>query len=82
MAKPFTKLRARFLEEDIDQKSIAALIHIDPSTLSKKLMGYSPFTSDEMYMICDVLHIEDNELHIFFPRRQKEAKSARKYVRN
>lgn len=81
MAKPFTKLRARFLEEDIDQKSIAALIHIDPSTLSKKLMGYSPFTSDEMYMICDVLNIKDNELHIFFPRRQQEAKSARKYVR-
>lgn len=47
MAKPFVRLRAKFLEEDVDQKSLARLINIDPSTLSKKLMGYSPFTSDE-----------------------------------
>lgn len=65
MAKPFVRLRAKFLEEDVDQKSLAGLLHIDPSTLSKKLMGYNPFTCDEMYMICDILHISDDELHVF-----------------
>ncbi len=78
MAKPFAKLRAKFLEEDVEQKSIAGKINIDPSTLSKKLMGYSPFTSDEMYMICDILHISDDELHIFFPRRQGQMANRRK----
>lgn len=82
MAKLFTRLRARLLEEDIDQKSVAERIHIDPSTLSKKLMGYSPFTADEMYMICDLLHIEDSELHIFFPRRQEQLAQKGKCVRN
>jgi plasmid maintenance system antidote protein VapI len=39
MAKPFVRLRAKFLEEDVDQKSLARLINIDPSTLSKKTNG-------------------------------------------
>lgn len=78
MAKPFVRLRAKFLEEDVDQKSLAGLLHIDPSTLSKKLMGYNPFTCDEMYMICDILHISDEELHIFFPRRQEQMANRRK----
>lgn len=81
MAKPFVRLRAKFLEEDVDQKSLAGLLHIDPSTLSKKLMGYNPFTCDEMYKICDILHISDEELHIFFPRRQEQLANKRKNVR-
>lgn len=53
------KLLGIMAEQDITQAKLAKEIGISKNTLNAKLRLKRPFTSTEIYKICDVLHISD-----------------------
>lgn len=54
------RLRARMIEAGYTQRSLAQAIGKSENTLSNKMSGKTPFTTDEVLAICDCLHIIDN----------------------
>ena len=54
------KLRARMVEAGYTQKTLAQAIGKSENTLSSKMKGRIPFTTDEVLTICDCLKITDN----------------------
>ena len=54
------KLRARMIEAGYTQRALARAIGKSENTLSSKMTGKTPFTTDEVLTICDCLNIMDN----------------------
>ena len=54
------KLRGRMIEKGETYESLAKKLNITKNTLYNKANGISSFTTDEAEMICDILHITDN----------------------
>ena len=48
------------IEAGYTQRSLAQAIGKSENTLSNKMSGKTPFTTDEVLAICDSLHIIDN----------------------
>ena len=63
-----TELRAEMVRNGFDGQALADLLGCSRTTVSSKLCGKSPWTSDEMYFILDIFGIPDSELGRYFPR--------------
>ena len=60
-------LRAELKKQDIDPAYLADYLHIDRSTLYRRLGAQSPWTIREVYSIMDMLHLPYDQIHIVFP---------------
>lgn len=54
-------LKAAIAKAGYTQERLAASIGISPNTLSSRMVGTTPFNTDEIDKICDVLHIFGND---------------------
>lgn len=68
MAKPHQRIRTLMDEHDINSQTLAEELGIDTSTMSRKLMGRTPWTSDQMWRIMDIFHLPPREFHLVFPK--------------
>lgn len=64
-----TKLKARLLAnrdektgKQIPQHRVAAAIGLNPSTLSEYALGRTPFTQDNLKLLCEYFHCEPTDL--------------------
>lgn len=64
----FRKLRGKLRELDIDQSYLAKKLDICVMSISRKMTGKSPWTSDEMYAVMDLIQEPYEKLHEFFPK--------------
>ena len=65
--KPYKKLRAAMLMQDMSMGTLAKKVKVDPSTLSMKLMGKRIITIWEMYRIAEALGIHKSDIAEYFP---------------
>lgn len=66
MRRDYAKLLGRIRECRITQEQLADAINKNKSTLSAKLNGRTPFTTDEIDNICRVLDIGNDEIGSYF----------------
>lgn len=59
------KLRAIIVERGMTQSELAEKLDISLSAFNFKVNNKRPFNSDEMFKLCEILHIEDPK-PIFF----------------
>lgn len=70
---PFWRLRARFRDYGLFDSELAQATGIAQSTLSRRMRGTMPWTSDEIKTICRVLNIPQEQVGAyFFPDIEKE----------
>jgi transcriptional regulator with XRE-family HTH domain len=62
----YSKLRGRIKERGYTQETLAAMIPLNPGTLSEKLNGASGFTTNQIDDICRILDISNNEIGSYF----------------
>lgn len=63
---PFWRLRARFRECGLFDAELAQATGIAQSTLSRRMRGTMPWTSDEIAAVCRVVGISRTEIGEFF----------------
>lgn len=68
MAKPFSLIRAKLVEVDIDQKYLAELLGISISSVSRSLNNERPWLQTEQYKFMDEFNIPYCEMHLYFPK--------------
>lgn len=70
---PFWRLRARFRDYGLFDSELAQATGIAQSTLSRRMRGTMPWTSDEIKTIFRVLNIPQEQVGAyFFPDIEKE----------
>jgi transcriptional regulator with XRE-family HTH domain len=62
----YSKLLGRIREKGFTQETLAEAIKISKGTLSAKLNNRAYFTTLEMCLICDVLHIAYKDISLYF----------------
>lgn len=62
------KLRGRMMEMGVDAQWLGRKIGLSPSSFSHRMTGRSPWKSDEMYKILDLLRLPETDLAMYFPR--------------
>ena len=63
-----TELRAELLRHGYDGKSLALVLGCTPMTISNRLCGKIPWSSNEMYIIMDLLDLPYDKLNVYFPK--------------
>ena len=81
MAKPYKTLRDYLKQAEITSEILAQELGIGVDTVSRKLCDHSPWTSDQMWQIMEILCIPDNKLHEVFPRNGQNNKEVRRKLR-
>lgn len=71
--KLFLRLRGRMMEMDINQKYLAQRLGFTPSALSDRFWAKKPFKLNEVYTICEILHIPMGEIAEYFPQNGKQS---------
>ena len=66
MYRPFHKLRVRFAEMELKQNEVARAAQMAPSTLTARMQGKQPWTSDEITRVAAVLNIPREQIGEFF----------------
>lgn len=68
MARPYKVIRNLMRDHDLTNKLLGELLGgLAASTISNKLNGHSPWTSDEMWKIMDLFQIPAHKFHEIFP---------------
>lgn len=62
----FSKLRGRIVEKYRSQAEFARKLEKVPLTVSRKLNGENPFTSDDIKVWCELLEIPAEEIQVYF----------------
>lgn len=68
MGRPFSVLRAKLKEKDIDNEYLAKQLNRSTAYISSRLNAKGAWTQDEQYAILDILNLPDNDLPVLFPR--------------
>ena len=68
MATPDKILRDLLRENDITYDVLREELGIGADTISRKMNAHSPWTSDQMYAILDLVGAKEDALHKIFPR--------------
>ena len=80
MYQPFHRLRVRFAEMELRQGDVAQAAGMAKSTMTARMKGYQPWTSDEITRVAAVLNIPREQIGEFFfepsPKSKKGAFSA------
>lgn len=66
MYQPFHKLRVRFAECEMRQGDVAQAAGMAKSTMTARMKGYKPWTSDEITRVAAVLNIPREQIGEFF----------------
>jgi len=66
MSRTYGLLRERIIRSDYDYVSFAKALGMSRATLSAKLNSKSDWTVGEIEKICDVLHIDLEEITRYF----------------
>lgn len=66
--QPFSKLRGKLSENDIDQKYLAKKLGLSENTVSYRMTGRFPWTLEEMYSVMDLIREPHELLHEYFPK--------------
>lgn len=59
------KLKAKMFEKGLNQEKIADILDISLASVNYKVNNKRPFSSDEMFILCDVLEIENPKDYFF-----------------
>lgn len=72
------------MEAGYSRREFADLLGINENTLINRLKGRSSFRLDEVYKICDILHItgRDDIFNIFFGKMSQKQDSVNKMCKN
>lgn len=81
MIPKYKRLKVELGANDIDQRTLCKEIGRSPTYLSVRLRGKAPFNMDDVYAICDYLHIQYGEIPVYFPRDGVEADAANNTIR-
>ena len=76
MAKPYSVLRGLLYSKEITQAILAEELDIGTDTVSRKLNAHSPWTSDQMYKILDLVGAKEESLHVIFPRNGRSNRAS------
>jgi transcriptional regulator with XRE-family HTH domain len=68
----YAKLRGKIREVFGRQENFAEAMGIDPSTLSAKLNNKSPWTREDIELVCELLHIDLLEIPEYFFMKKVE----------
>ena len=75
--QPFHRLRVRFAEMELRQGDVAQAAGMAKSTMTARMKGYQPWTSDEITRVAAVLNIPREQIGEFFfepsPKSKKGA---------
>ena len=66
MYRKFHKLRVRFAECEMRQGDVAQAAGITKSTMTARMKGYQPWTSDEIMAVAKVLNIPREQFGEYF----------------
>lgn len=66
MYQPFHKLRVRFAECEMRQGDVAQAAGMAKSTMTARMKGYQPWTSDEIMAVAKVLNIPREQFGEYF----------------
>lgn len=66
MYQPFHKLRVRFAELEMKQGEVAKRANMAESTLTARMTGRLPWTSDEIMAVAKVLNIPREQFGEYF----------------
>ena len=66
MCKPFYNLRVRFAQCEMSQNEVARAAGMASSTMTARMKGYQPWTSDEITRVAAVLNIPREQIGEFF----------------
>lgn len=68
MARPYARLRGKLAQYELTNDLLARKLLLTPSTVSRKLNGHSPWTSDEMWQIMELVGEPAHLMHRLFPK--------------
>lgn len=68
MLKKYTRLKVAMIEKDLDEKHINRMLDRGCSYMTNKMNDRSAWRLDDVYKICDILHIPYDEIHLYFPK--------------
>ena len=68
MAKPFKELRKQMYGEGVGQADVAEHLGKSPCYVSIRLRGLMPWDLEDVYKLCDLLHIPEEQIAFYFPR--------------
>ena len=72
MKKPYLKLSRLAEDQDLNHAGLAALLGISTNTMTARFKGEYPWTSREIVVICQSLHIPQERIgEYFFPQVSK-----------
>ncbi len=54
-------LKGKIVSAGYTQRTLAPLLNMSENTLSKKVNGQTPFDTDDVVRLCELLNIVDNE---------------------
>ena len=66
MYRKFHKLRVRFAEMELRQGDVAQAAGMAKSTMTARMKGYQPWTSDEIMAVAKVLNIPREQFGEYF----------------
>ena len=66
MYQPYHKLRVRFAEMEMRQGDVAQAAGMATSTMTARMQGKQPWTSDEITRVAAVLNIPREQIGEFF----------------
>lgn len=81
MARPYKLLRDLLNSREITQEILADELGIGTDTVSRKMNGHYPWTSDQMYAILDLIGVKPERLHEIFPRNGQNEPGAKRKTR-
>lgn len=68
MNKKYIRLKATMIEHEVDERYLNKKLNRGARYISAKLNDKTSWKLDEIYTICDILHIPYDEIHLYFPK--------------
>ena len=67
------KLKAKMIEKGLNQERIAEILDISLTSVNYKINNKRQFSSDEMFVLCDALEIENPKDYFFAQNVEKNS---------
>ncbi len=77
MTKHLKRLKGKLYDEEISYRDLSAMLkkaglpNHSIGYISDRMAGKRHWDTEEMYALADILHIPDDEILSYFPRKQK-----------
>lgn len=55
------KLKGKMAEASLSQRNVAEILGMSQNTFSSRINGKTPFDTDEISKLCDILSIKSND---------------------